>query len=69
MRTEKRACPACGRLLDIARTCVDCREPFVISASAQAWFRSRKWVLPSRCPDCRARRRAVAEPVATDPRV
>ncbi|MCL4820369.1 MAG: zinc-ribbon domain containing protein [Vicinamibacteria bacterium] len=44
-------------MLDISRVCVDCREPFVVSASAQAWFRSRKWVLPSRCPDCRALRR------------
>jgi hypothetical protein len=41
--------------------CVDCAEPFFVSAAARRTFLDRGLVLPTRCYGCRDRRRLVKE--------
>ncbi|HYU19519.1 MAG TPA: zinc-ribbon domain containing protein [Chloroflexota bacterium] len=44
---------------DKALTCRDCQQAFVFTAGEQEFFASRGFTNePSRCPDCRAARRA-----------
>jgi CxxC-x17-CxxC domain-containing protein len=44
---------------DETLTCVDCNAPFTFSASEQEFFATKGFTnKPSRCPDCRAARKA-----------
>ena len=44
---------------DETLTCVDCSTPFTFSASEQEFYASKGFAnKPSRCPDCRAARKA-----------
>lgn len=39
------------------RTCRDCGAGFVITVGEAAWYESHGLVLPTRCADCRKRRK------------
>lgn len=44
---------------DETLTCVDCSAPFTFTASEQEFYASKGFAnKPSRCPDCRAARKA-----------
>jgi len=43
---------------DVQIVCMDCRLPFLLSASEQRWYAAKGWVLPVRCRRCREARRA-----------
>lgn len=45
-------------MTDLSLTCVDCREAFAFSASEQRFYAERAMKQPTRCPRCRAERRA-----------
>ena len=47
-------------LLPKVITCRECGEPFVLSPGERQFYIDRKLKEPSRCADCRARRRAKA---------
>jgi hypothetical protein len=47
------------RVVEI-RACVDCGEPFTITAGQQGFFDRRGLLLPKRCEDCRAARKRLA---------
>ena len=43
---------------DTTLTCRDCGQAFTFTAGEQDFYASRGFSEPSRCPDCRAQRRA-----------
>ena len=43
---------------DTTLTCRDCGQAFTFTASEQDFYASRGYSEPSRCPDCRAARKA-----------
>jgi CxxC-x17-CxxC domain-containing protein len=43
---------------DVTLTCRDCGQGFTFTAGEQDFYASRGFSEPSRCPDCRAARRA-----------
>lgn len=45
-------------ITDISIPCADCGEPFAFTVSEQHFYAERGMERPSRCPDCRARRRS-----------
>ena len=46
---------------DTTLTCRDCGQGFTFTAGEQDFYASRGFSEPSRCPDCRAQRRADRE--------
>jgi hypothetical protein len=42
---------------DVERECVDCRQPFIVTAHEQKFFEERGLSQPKRCKSCRADRR------------
>ena len=46
---------------DTTLTCRDCGQGFTFTAGEQDFYQSRGFSEPSRCPDCRAQRRAERE--------
>jgi hypothetical protein len=43
------------------RTCRDCLAPFVFTEGEKRFFEARGFTPPTRCPACRARKRAERE--------
>lgn len=43
---------------DATLTCRDCGQPFTFTTGEQEFYTSRGFSEPSRCPDCRAQRKA-----------
>jgi CxxC-x17-CxxC domain-containing protein len=43
---------------DTTLTCRDCGQPFTFTSGEQDFYASRGFSEPSRCPDCRAARKA-----------
>jgi CxxC-x17-CxxC domain-containing protein len=43
---------------DTTLTCRDCGQAFTFTSGEQAFYASRGFSEPTRCPDCRARRKA-----------
>jgi CxxC-x17-CxxC domain-containing protein len=48
-------------LSDLSLTCRDCGRTFLFSAGEQQFFTERNFVPPTRCPACRATRRATRQ--------
>ena len=46
---------------DTTLTCRDCGRPFTFTTGEQEFYASRGYSEPSRCPDCRAARKAERE--------
>ena len=46
---------------DVTLTCRDCGQGFTFTAGEQDFYASRGFSEPTRCPDCRAARRAERE--------
>ena len=46
---------------DTTLTCRDCGQSFTFTAGEQDFYASRGFSEPSRCPDCRAQRKAERE--------
>ncbi|MDQ3809297.1 MAG: zinc-ribbon domain containing protein [Chloroflexota bacterium] len=46
---------------DMTLTCRDCGQAFTFSSGEQDFYASRGFSEPTRCPDCRATRRAERE--------
>ena len=46
---------------DVTLTCRDCGQGFTFTAGEQDFYASRGFTEPTRCPDCRAARRAERE--------
>ena len=44
-------------LKDKQLTCKDCQKPFVFTISEQKYYAEMKYQSPSRCSDCRKKRR------------
>jgi len=44
-------------LLSKIKICRDCKEPFVLSSGERQFVLDRKLTEPSRCPECRSKRR------------
>lgn len=44
--------------VDQEKTCRDCPEKFVFTAGEQAFFAEKQFNPPTRCPSCRAKRKA-----------
>ena len=55
-------------LTDRTLSCEDCQASFAFTANEQAFYLERGFREPTRCPDCRARRRAECnvELIASD---
>jgi CxxC-x17-CxxC domain-containing protein len=49
---------ATGQLVDQALACVDCGEGFAFTVNEQRFYAERAIRVPTRCPECRAARRA-----------
>lgn len=47
--------------IDTEAVCLDCRNPFTITAGEHEWFRARDWTVPKRCPSCRQARRSAVQ--------
>jgi hypothetical protein len=56
METQENHCNLSPRVI----ICRECGEPFVLSPGERQFYIDRKLKEPSRCADCRARRRAEA---------
>ena len=48
-------------MADQTLTCGDCGQQFTFTASEQEFYQSKGFSNPSRCPDCRAARKAARE--------
>jgi hypothetical protein len=46
--------------VDQEKMCRDCPEKFVFTAGEQAFFAEKQFNPPTRCPSCRAKRKAAA---------
>jgi CxxC-x17-CxxC domain-containing protein len=46
-------------MADLTLTCSDCGSEFTFTESEQEFFQSKGFSNPSRCPDCRAARKAA----------
>jgi CxxC-x17-CxxC domain-containing protein len=44
--------------VDVTLTCRDCGQAFTFTSGEQEFYASRGFSEPSRCPDCRAQRKA-----------
>ena len=42
-------------------TCKDCQKPFVFMVGEQKYYAEMKYNSPSRCPDCRKKRRQARQ--------
>ncbi len=47
--------------------CVNCREPFVLTAKKEAWFKMKGYHLPKRCESCRKQRKYPAGSISRVP--
>lgn len=43
--------------MDFQRECIDCGTLFTITEEDKKYFKSKGWVLPKRCPNCRKYKR------------
>jgi hypothetical protein len=50
---------------DLNLNCRDCRNPFIFTAGEQDFFAQKQFTAPTRCKDCRARRKAEQQNGAT----
>jgi CxxC-x17-CxxC domain-containing protein len=48
-------------MADQTLTCRDCSQPFTFTSGEQDFYSARGYSEPSRCPDCRAQRKAERE--------
>lgn len=54
-------CPDCNQAVYAKRNCEDCYSQFEITYRLYEDYTRKGWDLPTRCPDCRARRKADKE--------
>lgn len=46
--------------------CIECKSPFKFTSGEQDWYAEKKFVIPKRCPACRAKRKKQRQEQQTE---